>query len=151
MKVRIKKLHPDAVVPTYATAGAACFDLHAIGDAALPIGDGGLPVEFYGAVAFRTGLSVEVPAGHVMKVYSRSGQGFKHGVRLSNGTGIIDSDYRGELMISLRNDGDEPFIVRKGDRIAQAMIIPVEQVQFELADELIDTERGTGGFGSTGA
>jgi len=150
MKVRIKKLHPDAIVPTYATTGAACFDLHAIGDASLPIGDCGLPVEFYGAVAFRTGLTIEVPAGHVLKVYSRSGHGFKHGVRLSNCTGIIDSDYRGELMVSLRNDGEEPFIVRKGDRIAQAMIIPVEQVQFELADDLSDTARGEGGFGSTG-
>lgn len=151
MKVKIKKLHHDAIVPTYGTAGAACFDLHAIGDGMLPIDDCGLPVEFYGACTFRTGLAFEVPSGHVLQVYSRSGHGFKHGVRLCNAVAVIDSDYRGELMIRLHNDGDEPFIVRKGDRIAQAMIVPVEQVQFELADELNDTERGSGGLGSTGS
>lgn len=154
MKVKIKKLHPDAIVPTYGTSGAACFDLYAIYDAdmsALVPDDCKMPVEFYGACNFRTGLAFEVPQGHVMMVYSRSGHGFRNGVRLSNCTGIIDSDYRGELMVKLHNEGDKPFIVNKGDRIAQAMIIPVEQVQFELAEELSDTERSEGGFGSTGA
>lgn len=151
MQVKIKRLDPAATIPQYATEGAACFDLCAIGDAALPPGEGGLPIEFYGAVAFRTGLAFEIPVWYALKVYSRSGHGFKHGVRLSNGTGIIDSDYRGELIISLRNDGDEPFIVRKGDRIAQAIVIPVQQVTFEEVSELSETKRGQGGFGSTGA
>lgn len=153
MKVKIKKLHPDAIVPTYGTSGAACFDLYAIEDAdmsSLLPSDCQMPVEFYGACTFRTGLAFEVPEGHVMQVYSRSGHGFKHGVRLSNCTGIIDSDYRGELMVKLHNDGDDPFMVKKGDRIAQAMIVPVNQVSFDVVDELSDTDRGEGGFGSTG-
>lgn len=87
-----------------------------------------------------------------MMVYSRSGHGFKSDTRLANCVGVIDSDYRGELMVKLTYDGNEcGELIQPGDRIAQAMIIPVEQVQFELADELSDTERGTGGFGSTGA
>lgn len=151
MKVKIKKLHQDAIVPTYGTSGAACFDLYAIGDGWISLGECGLPIEFYGACTFRTGLAFEVPKGHVMMVYSRSGHGFKHGVRLSNGTGIIDSDYRGELMVRLQNDGEEPFMVNKGDRIAQAMIVRVNQVSFDLVDELGDTERGESGFGSTGS
>lgn len=145
MKVKIKKLHPDAIVPTYGTSGAACFDLYAI--EVHPCGhvvSDGVPI------TFRTGLAFEVPQGHVMMVYSRSGHGFKHGVRLSNCTGIIDSDYRGELMVKLHNDSDEPFMVNKGDRIAQAMIVPVNQVSFDVVDELSDTERGEGRFGSTG-
>lgn len=150
MKVRIKKLHPAATIPTYGTAGAACFDIYALdvnGYEHL-----GRHVDEYEPVLCRTGLAFEVPAGHVLKVYSRSGHGFKSDTRLANCVGVIDSDYRGELMVKLTYDGaeDGPFI-KPGDRIAQAMIIPVEQVQFELADELSDTDRGTGGFGSTGA
>lgn len=141
-EVKIKRLHPDAILPVYATAGAACFDLHALGDGVVLPGRSAI---------FDVGFSVEVPPGYVMKVYSRSGHGFKHGIRLGNGTGIVDSDYRGELMVALRNDSDERFIVRKGDRIAQAMIevsLPVEIVE---VDELSTTERGAGGIGSTGA
>lgn len=148
--MRIKKLHPDAIVPTYATAGAACFDLHANGDASL-VGESGLPIEFFDGCTFRTGLAVEVPEGHVMLIYSRSGHGFKNDTRLANCVGVIDSDYRGELMVRLMNEGTEPFIVRKGDRIAQAMVMPVQQVSFEVVEELGETERGAGGFGSTGA
>ena len=148
LQLKIKKLHPDAVVPKYATAGAACFDLHAIIENDVSA-DAVLPGLFY---TFRTGLSFEVPYGHVLKVFSRSGHGFKHGIRLANGTGIIDSDYRGELMVCLKNDGpSEPLIVHHGDRIAQAMLVPIPRVELIEASELSDTERGTGGFGSTGA
>lgn len=150
MQVKVKKLHPDAIMPQYATEGAACFDLHAIGDGLLPIGDGGLPIEFYGSVIFRTGLSFEIPQGYAMMVYSRSGHGFKHDTRLANCVGVIDSDYRGELLVKLTNDGEESFVVRKNDRIAQAMIVPVPRVELVEADSLGDTERGAGGFGSTG-
>lgn len=144
MKVKIKKLHPDAVVPTYATDGSACFDIHAIEDRELsPCG---------GNVILSTGLSFEIPEGHVMLVYSRSGHGFKNDVRLSNATGVIDSDYRGELKVKLRNENlAHRFEVKKGDRIAQAMILPIQQVDFEVVNELTETERGTGGFGSTGS
>lgn len=85
-----------------------------------------------------------------MMVYSRSGHGFKSDVRLANCVGVIDSDYRGEVKVKLTNDGNEYMQVNEGDRIAQAMIIPVEQVKFIEVAELSDTERGTGGFGSTG-
>lgn len=142
MKVRIKKLHHDAIVPTYGTAGAACFDLYALGTGV--VGDGMAEV-------FRTGLSFEIPHGYAMMIYSRSGHGFKHGVRLANCVGVIDSDYRGEVMVKLASDSVQFMHVNARDRIAQAMIVPVDQVQFELADDLSDTARGEGGFGSTGA
>lgn len=140
MKLKIKKLHPDAVVPKYATAGAACFDLHALEE-----------VGFFKGWSFRTGIAVEIPEGHAMMIYSRSGHGFRSDTRLANAVGILDSDYRGEVMVRLFNDGDEPFIVRKGDRIAQAMIVPIPRVEIEVVEELTATARGTGGFGSTGA
>lgn len=144
MKLKIKKLHPDAVVPQYQTAGAACFDLHAVHD-----GD----LHFAGeeSHAFSTGLAFEVPPDHVMLVFSRSGHGFKHAVRLSNCVGVVDSDYRSDVMVKLIADDGGWLSVRKGDRIAQAMIVPIPRVEFEVVEELTTTERGTGGFGSTGA
>lgn len=149
MRVKIKKLSPTAIVPTYATYGAACFDLYA----------DDLDGEFFSTdvdvndpLICGTGLSFEVPQDHVMLIFSRSGHGFKYGVRLSNCVGVIDSDYRGEVKVKLTADEEErELIVNRGDRIAQAMILPVERVQFEVSDELSETERGTGGFGSTGA
>lgn len=147
LQLKIKKLHPDAVVPKYATAGAACFDLHAIVENDVSA-SAVLPGLF---CTFRTGLAFEVPHGHVLKVFSRSGHGFKYGVRLANGTGIIDSDYRGELMVCIKNDGPEPLVVYHGERIAQAMLVPIPRVELIEVEELSDTERGAGGFGSTGA
>ena len=145
MKLKLKKLHPDAVVPQYATAGAACFDLVAIDDGRPHSAD-------VNAAIYRTGLAFEVPPGWVLTVHSRSGHGFKEGIRLSNVTGIIDSDYRGELLVALRVDGDNGVaaLPRRGDRIAQAMLVQVPQVEFELVEKLGETERGEGGFGSTG-
>lgn len=156
MKLKFKKLHPAAITPEYATTGAACFDLHCLPAAlATPI----FPGE---ANIFRTGLSFEVPAGHVMLIFSRSGHGFKNDIRLSNAVGVIDSDYRGEVLVKLRNDqpGFNPSflvnpseeatftVIHPGDRIAQAMIVPIPTVELEEVDELSDTARGTGGFGS---
>ncbi len=145
MQVKIKKLHPDAIVPKYATPGAACFDLAALDEwcDSISIGD---------TATFRTGLSFEVPKDHVMLIFSRSGHGFKNDIRLANCVGVIDSDYRGEVAVKLTRDKfSGPTIqVQHSDRIAQALILPVEQVEFVEADELSDTERGTGGFGSTG-
>jgi len=141
MNIKVKSLSPLARLPEYATAGSACFDIATIDDA--DIGPGS-------SAALRTGIAFEIPEGHVMMVYSRSGHGFKNGVRLANSVGIIDSDYRGELMVKVHNDSRARFLVNRGDRIAQAMIVPVSQVTFETAEELSDTARGTGGFGSTG-
>lgn len=142
MHVKVKKLTDNAVLPRYATAGAACFDLVCVNDVIITPGRE--------HVALRTGLAFEIPEGYVMMVYSRSGHGFKNGVRLANGTGVIDSDYRGEVMVKMHNDGSSTVHVTAGERIAQAMIIPVSQVHLILADELSDTARGSGGLGSTG-
>lgn len=142
MNIKIKKLHPDAVIPTYATNGAACFDLHSIWECF---------IRHENSVPIPIGLAFEIPVGHVMLIFSRSGHGFAHNVRLSNCVGVIDSDYRGEVMVKLHKDeSGSPMEVRKGDRIAQAMIIPIKQVDFSVVDELSETDRGEGGFGSTG-
>lgn len=144
MNVKIKKIHPDAKVPVYGSKGAACFDLYAAN-----IID--TTSENERTVTYGTGLQFEVPEGHVMMVYSRSGHGFNHGITLANSTGVIDADYRGEVCVKLRKLGDDTDgLPAVGERIAQAMIIPVEQVVFEEVDKLSSTERGEGGFGSTG-
>lgn len=102
-------------------------------------------------LVFETGLFFEVPQGKVLLVFSRSGHGFNHDIRLANCVGIIDSDYRGELKVKLTNDSTQAFFnVKRGDRIAQAMLVDSNQVQFEIVEELSETERGTGGLGSTG-
>lgn len=144
MKLKIKKLHPDAITPTYATPGSACFDIYAFDPKS------GSAVLYHGkSLLIGTGLSLEIPVGQCLKMYSRSGHGLKYNVCLANGTGIIDSDYRDELKVIIINHGVEPFLVKHGDRIAQAMLVPVEQVEFEEVDSLSETER-LGGFGSTG-
>ena len=141
INVKIKKLHPDAIMPTYGSDGAACFDLNCIG---------GAYVDSY--YVFDTGLAFEIPEGHVMLVFSRSGHGFNNDTRLANCVGVIDHDYRGEVKVKLRCDSLRGGLaVKRGDRIAQAMIIPYPKVGFVWADELSDTDRGAGGFGSTGA
>jgi dUTP pyrophosphatase len=143
IKLKIKKLTSDAFTPKYATDGAAAFDLHAIN---LP--PDGSVITAGSPVVLHTGLSFEIPHGWVMLVNSRSGHGFKNDVRLANCQGVIDSDYRGEVMVKLSAD-QKPFTVHNGDRIAQAMILQCPQVEFEEVEELSNTERGAGGFGST--
>lgn len=144
MNVKIKKIHPEAKLPVYGSAGAACFDLYAASII-------GTESETDRTVLYGTGLQFEVPEGHVMMIYSRSGHGFKHGITLANSTGVIDADYRGEVMVKLTKRGTGIHgMPAVGERIAQAMIIPVEQVVFDEVDELSDTKRGAGGFGSTG-
>jgi dUTP pyrophosphatase len=142
MNIKVKTLSALAQLPTYATVGSACFDIATTSD--------GVDITPGASAVLKTDLAFEIPPGHVMMVYSRSGHGFKNGVRLANGTGVIDSDYRGELMVKLHNDSNRMFSISRGDRIAQAMIVPVSQVAFENTQELSDTARGTGGFGSTG-
>ena len=138
MKIKIKKTHKDASLPVYATAGAAAFDLSTVEHGVV-----GLVPKI-----FNTGLQFEIPDNHVMLLFSRSGHGFNQGIRLSNCVGVIDSDYRGEVKVKLRSDEHmKGFNV--GDRIAQGIILPVEQVEFEAVDDLNVTTRGFKGFGST--
>ena len=153
MKLKIKKLHPAAIIPTYGTPGAGCFDLYAATVEGMRFM--GRNVWSTSPVTCDTGLAFDVPDGHVMLIFSRSGHGFKDDVRLANCTGVIDSDYRGPVQVKLTCDKEDdevsvPFHVKPGDRIAQAMIIPVPTVEFVLVDELGATARGAGGFGSTG-
>ena len=147
--IKIKKLHPDAIIPQYATAGAAAFDLHAVHDGPP---DDLVEVTVGMPITFPTGLAFAIPPGFVMLIFSRSGHGFGHDTRLANCVGVVDSDYRGEVMVRLAKDIGLPrrMRVRNGDRIAQAMIVPIPTVEFEVVDELSPTVRGTGGFGSTG-
>ena len=142
INVNIKVINQDAVVPKYGTDQAACFDLHATSEAAV------LPQN--GSKFIGTGLTFEIPKGYVMLVFSRSGHGFKNDIRLCNSVGVIDSDYRGEVMVKLHNDGQSEYQVAKGERIAQAMIIPHPPVTFSVVENLSETIRGEGGFGSTG-
>lgn len=139
--MKFRKRDSRARTPRYATAGAGAFDIAAL--------EGGVVPPTY-SVAFQTGLEFEVPDGHTMLVFSRSGHGFKHGIRLSNSVGVIDSDYRGEVAVKLHNDGDRPFEVEAGERIAQCIILKTEQFELIEADELSSTDRGENGFGSTG-
>ncbi len=141
--LRWKKIHPAAQTPKLATGGAACFDLTAALDNELSLQPGQI-------VAIPTGLSVEVPQGYEMQVRARSGLALKHGFMLVNGIGTIDSDYRGELKVIATIIGKEPLIIKSGDRIAQALVAPVQAVVHVSVDVLSSTDRGVGGFGSTG-
>jgi dUTP pyrophosphatase len=143
--LKVKRVHPNAQIPALATSGAACFDMHAVdADTFEPH-----PTDRH-AVIYRTGLAFEVPPGFALMIYSRSGHGFKEAIRLSNCVGVIDSDYRGEVKVSLRADGDMPRRIQNGDRIAQAMLTLVPVANLIEVEELSETARGEGGFGSTG-
>jgi dUTP pyrophosphatase len=157
MKIKIKAVHQNAVLPTYATDGSGAFDLYAAtvdNSAAL-----GKHVETTEPLTCGTGLAFQIPADHVMLIFSRSGHGFKNGVRLSNCVGVIDSDYTGEVMVQLAQDDRMDSVgydlvgtfISPGDRVAQAIVVPRPACTFEWADDLGVTGRGAGGFGSTGA
>lgn len=144
LNIKIKKVNPMAVIPTMGSEFANCFDLRAVFD--------GEPVVIPpgGQAKFDTGLIFEYPPGWSMDVFSRSGLGFMKQIRLSNGTGIIDFDFRDTVKLALHNDSAEPFVVKSGDRIAQARLVETHQYTFEVVDEVSETARGTGGIGSTG-
>ena len=153
MNIKICKLHPNATVPTYAHDTDACFDLYALTvDNAHTIGAN---LYHCNPVECGTGLAFEVPPGWAMLIFSRSGHGFKHDIRLANCVGVIDAGYTGEVRVKLTMDDtfnadDGPgHFVRPGDRIAQAMLVQVPHVSFEVVEQLALTERGVGGFGST--
>ena len=143
--VRTKKLCENAVLPKYGTEFAACADLYACTDAeAVTLAPGETKL-------IRTGIALEIPAGYAGFVFARSGLASKRGLAPANKVGVIDSDYRGELMVALHNHSGIPQSVENGERIAQMVILPYLAVDFIESDTLDDTERGAGGFGSTGA
>lgn len=142
-KVNIKKLDEKAVIPTYGSEYSAGADLYACMDAPVTIGPG--KTEF-----IRTGLALEVPEGYAGLIYARSGLACKKGLAPANKVGVIDADYRGEIMVALFNHSEQPVTVEHGERIAQMVITPYLKADFCMADELSDTKRGDGGFGSTG-
>ena len=139
----IKILNDLAKVPTYGSDEAAGADLYAATDYDIEI----RPHE---TVKIGTGIAITVPRGYYGGIYARSGLATKQGLRPANCVGVVDSDYRGEVIVALHNDTDEPQWVPAGSRIAQLLIQPVMRTDFNIVDELGDTERGIGGFGSTG-
>lgn len=170
MQIKIRKLHADATVPIYATDGAAGFDLEAVEDAVIAPGETAL---------VRTGLAFEIPEGYEMQIRPRSGISLRTKLRIANSPGTVDADFRGEvgvivdniyraelgsadnytkLLIGLNGENgiggnwnaEGTYIIRKGDRIAQAVIAPIVRADFEIVDELTETKRGDGAFGSTG-
>ena len=141
--VAVKKLNPNARLPVYGSEFAAGADLCACLDAPLTIAPGE-------TVFVHTGLAMEIPVGYAGLVYARSGLASKRGLAPANKVGVVDSDYRGELMVALHNHGAEAQTIEDGERIAQMVITPYLTAQFFETEELSDTVRGTGGFGSTG-
>ena len=148
-----KKVHPNASTPVYATNGAAAADVTCVQwkDVDGDWKTSSVVVNPGKSVILDTGLQFGVPAGFELKCYSRSGHGFKSGIRLANCTGILDSDYRGNLMVKLHNDSDTAFLITMGERVLQVQVKSAPQVPFMEVSELSVTERGEGGFGSTGA
>lgn len=144
MNIKIKKLKPSAVIPTRGSEKAAGYDLYACFEENEKV------IAPHTTVPIGTGLSIAVPDGYFGAVFARSGLASKQSLRPANCVGVCDSDYRGEYIVMLHNDGDVPRTVLLGDRIAQLVIIPYLDVNFEETDELDETKRGAGGFGSTG-
>ena len=141
--IRVKKLKPNAILPTYGSAEAAGADLYACLSESVTIAPGE-------TVFIPTGLAMEVPKGCAGLIYARSSLGTKRGLAPANKVGVIDSDYRGEVSVALHNHGAVPQVINPQERIAQLLITPVLTPAYEEADQLSDTHRGTGGFGSTG-
>ncbi|MGM9521222.1 MAG: dUTP diphosphatase [Oscillospiraceae bacterium] len=143
LEIKIKKLDSRAILPVRGSVSAAGADLCALLDTEISIAPGG-------TVFIHTGLAAEIPEGYAGFVFARSGLASKSGLAPANKVGVVDSDYRGELIVSLHNHGPKPVTVSPGQRVAQLVIMPVAFTTFTEANELSDTERGGGGFGSTG-
>ena len=143
LPIHIQRLRPGAQLPSYSTAQAAGADLHACIDAPMVIDAGE-------TVLVPTGFAMALPEGYAGLIYARSGMACKRGLAPANKVGVIDSDYRGEIIVVLHNHGKESQTVTHGERIAQMVITPVLTPGFTEVDELSDTKRGNGGFGSTG-
>ena len=143
VRLPIRLLREGAVLPSYATPGAAGLDLHAALDGPRVLGAGE-------RAAVPTGIAIALPAGYEGQVRPRSGLAAKHGIGIVNAPGTIDEDYRGEVKVLLVNLGREPYTIEPGDRIAQLVVAPVTRVQIESVEQLDETARGHGAFGSTG-
>lgn len=145
MEIKIQKLYEDAEIPTYGSALSAGMDLYAhLGEHEM------LLIKPHETIKVGTGIAVEPPAGYFGAVFARSGLATKQGLRPANCVGVCDWDYRGEYIVALHNDSEEEREVRNGDRIAQLVFLPYITGEIKVVDELSDTERGDGGFGSTG-
>ena len=143
MKIQVKKLKPNAKLPVYGSQYAAGADLYACEESPVEIGAGQ-------TVFIHTGIAVELPDGTVGLIYARSGLACKQDLAPANKVGVVDCDYRGEIMVALHNHGTQTRVVKSGDRIAQFVVTPYITACYEEAEELSDTVRGAGGFGSTG-
>lgn len=142
--LKIRRLHKDVSLPERATEGSAGLDLQAMIEGPLELKPGGL-------TKVPTGLAVELPSKDMVGlVFGRSGLGVRHGIALSNGVGVIDSDYRGEIQVGLCNHSDRAYVIQPGERVAQLVVMPICVLPVEEVDQLGETERGSGGFGSTG-
>ena len=142
MKLNIKKLNENAIIPTYGTEYSAGADLYNL--------DTPLTIQPHSTALIHTGIAMEIPEGYCGLIFARSGLATKRGLAPANKVGVIDADYRGEIMVALHNHTDSEKEVASGERIAQLAIVPFLKVEFDLVDELSDTVRGAGGFGSTG-
>lgn len=145
MRINIKKLSETATIPTRGSRYAAGYDLYAdLGQ------QQGIVIQPHSTHKIGTGLALEIPSGYFGAIFARSGIAAKRGLRPANCVGVVDADYRGEIIVALHNDTDEDQEVANGERIAQLVILPYLPFEFTEVDELKDTERGSGGFGSTG-
>lgn len=141
--MKLKKLNENAVIPTYGTEYSAGADLYACTDEDITINPGETEL-------IKTGIAIEIPVGYAGFIYARSGLASKKGLAPANKVGVIDADYRGEIMVALYNQSNEPQVIAAKERIAQLVIAPFLKVEFEETDKLTITVRGDGGFGSTG-
>ena len=140
--VKIKKLNEKATIPTYGSPYSAGADLYSAMD--------DITIEPHTTTLVKTGIALEIPVGFAGLIYARSGLASKCGLAPANKVGVIDCDYRGEVMVALHNHSEIAQTVAKGERIAQLAIVPFLKAEYEISDELSDTVRGVGGFGSTG-
>ncbi len=141
MQVNIKKLNDKCLLPKYQTEHSAGCDIHAIETVTIEAGETKL---------IKTGFAIEIPLGFAGFVFARSGMALKRGLAPANKVGVIDSDYRGEVMVAIYNQSSTAQVIEAGERIAQLVFLPVYQMDFQVIDEISDTDRGAGGFGSTG-
>lgn len=144
MKIKINKLDENAIIPTYGTEFSAGADIYSLPGKDIKVAPGE-------TVMINTGIAAEIPEGYAGFVFARSGLASKKGLAPANKVGVVDSDYRGEIMVALHNHGDKKAVVAGGERIAQLVIMPCIAAEYIVCDELSDTRRGSGGFGSTGA
>lgn len=142
MLVKVKKLHDEAVIPKYATTGSSGFDFYSVESYTIYPGQ---------TVLVKTGLAFSIPEDTEIQVRPRSGLSLKTGMRVANAPGTVDEDFRGEVCVIMENTGTQTYNIKKHERVAQGVLCPVFKADFEVVEDLSDTERGAGGFGSSGS